>query len=159
MLRFFLKPSPIIRCAITVQNKLLCSRTISDKPTVPNHADIPIIDVNDQVELPIPEYPFKINEPLEQRKQRLIYQSRKRGMLENDLILSTFASKYLPSMTTEQTIMYDKLINGVSNDWDIYYWATNAKPTPSEFDNEIMDKLKIHVKNEHKEKRLCQPQL
>lgn len=81
---------------------------------------------------------------------RLHYQSRKRGMLENDLLLSTFAKKYLDSFTEQQTMMYDRLINSPSNDWDIFYWIVEKKPTPEEFDSEIMTMLKKHAKNEDK---------
>lgn len=84
---------------------------------------------------------------------RLIYQSRKRGMLENDLLLSTFASKYLKTMTAEQVQQYDTLINKPSNDWDIYYWATNKKPTPAEYETPVMKLLKNHVLNDKKESR------
>lgn len=80
-------------------------------------------------------------------------------MLENDLLLSTFVSKYLNEMTQDQVTKYDHLINNVSNDWDIYYWATNLKPVPEEYDNEIMAMLKKHVKNELKETRYTQPNL
>lgn len=80
-------------------------------------------------------------------------------MLENDLLLSTFVAKYLPDMNDQLTDQYDHLINDVSNDWDIYYWATGTKPTPSEFNNEIMRMLKEHVQNAHREKRFKQPNL
>ena len=36
-----------------------------------------------------------------------------------------------------------RLINLPSNDWEIYYWATETKPTPEEFDNVVMDMLKV----------------
>jgi len=36
---------------------------------------------------PPPEYEDKINEPMDVRKARLLYQSRKRGMTENGLLL------------------------------------------------------------------------
>ncbi len=36
------------------------------------------------------------------------------------------------------------MINLPSNDWEIYYWATETKPTPEEFDNVIMDMLKVN---------------
>lgn len=55
---------------------------------------------------------------------RLLYQSRKRGMLENGLILSSFAAKYLEEMSESELSLYDRLINLPSNDWEIYYWAT-----------------------------------
>lgn len=90
---------------------------------------------------------------------RLLYQSRKRGMLENDLLLSTFAAKFLKRMDAKQIDMYDTLINKPSNDWDIYNWALGSKPTPTEYENEIMDMFRIHVKNEMKEKRLRMPDL
>lgn len=80
-------------------------------------------------------------------------------MLENGLLLSTFAAKYLESMDAKQTKLYDLLINMPTNDWDIFYWATNVKPTPAEYDNEIMAMLKDHFKNANREKRLCQPNL
>ena len=35
----------------------------------------------------IPEYMEKFEEPLEDKRNRLVYQSRKRGMLENGLLL------------------------------------------------------------------------
>ncbi|XP_026747037.1 succinate dehydrogenase assembly factor 2-A, mitochondrial-like [Trichoplusia ni] len=96
----------------------------------------------------IPRYNIDKPQALETRKARLMYQSRKRGMLENDLLLSTFAKKYLDSLTEEQTMMYDRLINTVSNDWDLFYWMVEKQPTPKEYDNEIMDMLKKHAKNE-----------
>ncbi|XP_013111679.1 succinate dehydrogenase assembly factor 2-B, mitochondrial isoform X1 [Stomoxys calcitrans] len=129
------------------------------KKEVVNHADVPIIDYEDPDYLPLPEYPFKADEPLDIKKQRLVYQSRKRGMLENDLLLSTFVSKYLKDLNAELTDQYDKLINGVTNDWDIYYWATDNKPTPPEYQNEIMRMLKEHVANAQREQRLRQPNL
>lgn len=80
-------------------------------------------------------------------------------MLENDLLLSTFAAKYLDNMTEEQTSQYDKLINLPTNDWDIYYWAVGHKPTPPEYDNEMMNLFKQHVENKNRDKRLRQPNL
>lgn len=99
------------------------------------------------------------NEDLVDKKARLLYQSRKRGMLENGLILSTFAGKYLNRFDEAQLKLYDKLINMPSNDWDLFYWATGVKETPHEFQNEIMELLKRHVKNELKETRFTQPDL
>lgn len=59
---------------------------------------------------------------------RSIDQSRKRGILESDLLLSTFADANLPRMTTEQLQQYDLFLD--ENDWDIYYWATQ-EPSPT----------------------------
>ncbi|KAF2456797.1 Flavinator of succinate dehydrogenase-domain-containing protein [Lineolata rhizophorae] len=62
-------------------------------------------------------------------KARLLYQSRKRGTLESDLLLSTFADAHLGNMTHEQLRQYDLFLD--ENDWDIYYWATQEPPATS----------------------------
>ncbi|MPC16885.1 succinate dehydrogenase assembly factor 2, mitochondrial-like [Portunus trituberculatus] len=107
----------------------------------------------------IPPYEEKVGEPVHLKRARLQYQSRKRGMLENGLILSSFAHRFLPSMTENQLALYDRLINLPSNDWEIYYWATGVQPTPQEFDNEVMTMLKEFVKNSDRENRTIQPNL
>ncbi|KAH8599281.1 Flavinator of succinate dehydrogenase-domain-containing protein [Bisporella sp. PMI_857] len=77
---------------------------------------------------------FKI-EPLRRTREdpntmraRLLYQSRKRGTLESDLLMSTFADSHLSKMTPSQMAQYDKFLD--ENDWDIYYWATQ-EPAPT----------------------------
>lgn len=80
-------------------------------------------------------------------------------MLENGLLLSTFANKHLDNFNEKLLNQYDCLINLPSNDWDIYYWAIGAKPVPQEFDNEVMDMLQKHIQNENRESRTLQPDL
>lgn len=55
-------------------------------------------------------------------------QSRKRGTLESDLLLSTFADAHLGAMSPALMQQYDSFLD--ENDWDIYYWATQ-EPTPT----------------------------
>ena len=42
-------------------------------------------------------------------RARLVYQSRKRGTLESDLLLSTFARDFLGGMSEEELYEYDKV--------------------------------------------------
>merc|ERR1719223_2618399 len=107
----------------------------------------------------IPEYIEKFEEDLEVKRSRLMYQSRKRGMLENGLLLGSFAKKFLSEMDEEKLAYYDRLINLPSNDWEIYYWAVEQKETPEDFDNVVMDMLKLHAKNENRESRITMPDL
>lgn len=72
-------------------------------------------------------------------RQRLVYQSRKRGILESDLLCSTFAQKYLHELDEPQLQLYDRLLD--NNDWDLYYWASGQKQVPFEWDNEVMRML------------------
>lgn len=108
----------------------------------------------------IPDYyPLAKPETSDKKRARLLYQSRKRGMLENDLLLSTFASIHLKSFGDRELEYYDHLINLPSNDWEIYYWIVGIKETPAEFHSPVMDLLKLHVKNMNKELRIRQPDL
>jgi len=107
----------------------------------------------------IPEFVENFNEPIEDKRARLIYQSRKRGMLENGLLFSTFAAEHLRDMNEEYLALYDRLINLPSNDWEIYYWVTGVKETPPEFDNNVMNMLKEHCKNKQKQMRIALPDL
>ncbi|KAI0551555.1 Flavinator of succinate dehydrogenase-domain-containing protein [Xylaria curta] len=69
----------------------------------------------------------RVGEDEKTMRARLVYQSRKRGILETDLLLSTFADQYLPTMSRDQMVEYDLFLD--ENDWDIYYWATQEEPS------------------------------
>ena len=102
-------------------------------------------DFKPSEELAKERYDSRANEDIERKRARLLYQSRKRGMLENGVILASFANKHLDKLDIEQLDQYDKLINLPTNDWDIFYWITKTKPTPPEFETPIMAKLREHV--------------
>jgi len=114
----------------------------------------------------------RTGETPEVMRARLVYQTRKRGTLENDLLFSTFAVQELPKMSVEEMKMFDKvgrdylaalcwrtrpLASSANSqlldepDWDVYYWCTGKKPAPEEWkDTELLAKLTKHVKNEGK---------
>lgn len=108
---------------------------------------------------PIPPYQKREGESTDVKRARLLYQSRKRGMLENGLLLSTFADRFLNNLSNELLDQYDTLINEPTNDWDIYYWMTGAKETPKVYENQVMELLKKHARNENMESRIRQPDL
>jgi len=122
-------------------------------------ADWPILaNASYEIEIPLPELKRRV-ENLETTRARLLYQSRKRGMAENDILISTFAQRYLPGFDVDQLCMYDDIINKPSNDWDLYYWMTGASPIPAEFNNSVMDLMVEHSKNTGMEVRITQPPL
>ncbi|XP_071477302.1 succinate dehydrogenase assembly factor 2, mitochondrial-like [Diadema antillarum] len=110
-------------------------------------------------EPPIPEWKQPENESLDLKRARLLYQSRKRGMLENGIILSTFAGRFLEGFNETQLNQYDYLINKPDNDWELFYWVIGHKPTPEEFDTEVMTLLQEFAKNPDMESRIRQPDL
>ncbi|EEQ37163.1 putative succinate dehydrogenase assembly factor [Clavispora lusitaniae] len=91
----------------------------------------------------------RTGETLEIKRARLTYQSRKRGILESDLLLSRFAKKHLHTFNMEQLDEYDSLLDEA--DWDIYYWATgnyDVTPIPEKWKNsEVMKKLQEDTQN------------
>lgn len=93
------------------------------------------------------------NEDTETKRARLLYQSRKRGILETDLLLSRFAKKYLATMTRAELDEYDELLD--QPDWDIYYWATrnnDVSPCPERWEkSSIMAQLRDLSENKERE--------
>ncbi|KAK9239491.1 Flavinator of succinate dehydrogenase-domain-containing protein [Lipomyces kononenkoae] len=91
-------------------------------------------------------------ESIEHKRARLLYQSRKRGILETDLLLSRFAKTYLSSFNAEQLEEYDRFLD--EYDWDIYYWVTDnpQRTIPEKWkDSEIFKLLKAQVQTQGKE--------
>lgn len=71
---------------------------LSSTTTPPTRTQIP----------PLPRH----NEDEGTIRARLVYQSRKRGTLESDLLLSTFAKEYLDDMSLDELREYDKVSSG-----------------------------------------------
>lgn len=96
------------------------------------------------------------NESVETTRARLLYQSRKRGTLESDLLLSTFARDHLDAMSHDELREYDKFLD--EPDWDIYYWATGNRTPPGRWAaSPLLQKIRLHAKNEGKVVRSMPP--
>jgi succinate dehydrogenase assembly factor 2 len=95
-----------------------------------------------------------------EKRSRLMYQSRKRGTLEIGLLLSNFASKHLKDMSDKELLEYDEIINNLHNEWELYYWLTDAQLIPEHLkDNSVLKIMKKYCANDVKEVRLTQPNL
>jgi len=114
-------------------------------PHTKRHIEATTIPPNIPKPIPVPRH----NESLETLRARLTYQTRKRGTLESDLIMSTFAKEHLHSLTREELLELDQLLD--EPDWDVYYWCTEGKTPPERWANSpILAKLKVHARNEGK---------
>ncbi|KAK0562410.1 Succinate dehydrogenase assembly factor 2 mitochondrial [Tilletia horrida] len=95
-----------------------------------------------------------LTEDRERTIARLVYQVRKRGTLETDLLLSTFAKTELKKLPDEELLEFDRLLD--EPDWDIFYWATDRKPVPERWatsfstPGRLGHRLRKHTKNEEK---------
>lgn len=87
---------------------------------------------------------FATDLKLEKMKKRILYQSKERGLLENNLLLGTFVEKHLATLDEEKLAQYDKLLQ--QTDLDIFAWISGNKTCPPELDNQIMQMLRKHVR-------------
>ncbi|KAL2312964.1 Succinate dehydrogenase assembly factor 2, mitochondrial [Schizosaccharomyces pombe] len=62
---------------------------------------------------------------------RLKYQSRKRGILETDLLLSNFAKDQIDKYPVSLLREYDQLLD--EPDWDILYWCSGEREAPEKW--------------------------
>nr|ODO01254.1 succinate dehydrogenase assembly factor 2, mitochondrial [Cryptococcus depauperatus CBS 7855] len=123
----------------------------------------------DAAEWPIPQPLDRSGEDEKTLRARLVYQTRKRGTLETDLLLSTFARDALPEMNLDELKAFDKASRSDATwtryldefllldepDWDIFYWAVEKREPPQRWkDSSILKKLRKHTKNEGKVVRM-----
>ncbi|KAF2070828.1 hypothetical protein CYY_007852 [Polysphondylium violaceum] len=83
---------------------------------------------------------------VEKLRKKLLYQSKERGMLENDLLLGTFATMNIQSLTEQQLKDYDLLIQ--QPDPDILNWILEKSPAPPEFETDVLKLIQKHVRND-----------
>lgn len=86
-----------------------------------------------------------MNEPLEQRRKRLIYRSQYSGMKETDLLLGAFARRFVPQFTPEQLDRYEALL--AEADPDIFDWASGRAAVPSSHVHDVMTLLQNFKNN------------
>lgn len=107
------------------------------------------------------------NEQTETLRKRLVYESRKRGILEMDLILGTFAKSRLAELDDAQLREYDRvrfsspfsLCHSLTDDgiriqfltlpdWSIFYYVTGKAPAPEPWKSSwILSELLAHAEN------------
>ncbi|GAA6013009.1 hypothetical protein JCM10207_008412 [Rhodosporidiobolus poonsookiae] len=113
----------------------------------PPKLDPSIRTMDDLIASPHPE--GRDNEPTETLRKRLVYESRKRGILEMDLILSTFAKDRLPVMNDRELREYDRFLT--LPDWTIFYYVTGKAEAPEPWKSSaVLSDLLDHSANKGK---------
>lgn len=94
--------------------------------------------------------PIDPNEKVEDKRRRLIYQSRYRGMVEMDLILGHFARCRLESLDAELLDEYDTLLKQLDN--DLFRWVIMDLERPPEIEKmKCFHELRQFVEKERTE--------
>jgi succinate dehydrogenase assembly factor 2 len=128
----------------------LLSKTTTVKPTQESRISVNADGHTEvHIDIPIPKRVHRPNEDLSTLKSRLLYQSRKRGILESDLLCSTFVHQYMDEMSRAELEEFDSLLD--ENDWDLYYWTSGERPIPERFaESQVLKKMKKHFQNEQR---------
>ncbi|KAM9954173.1 hypothetical protein ACTFIW_010949 [Dictyostelium discoideum] len=95
------------------------------------------------------ESKIKINNEIseiEKLRKKLLYQSKERGMLENDLLLGSFATLNIHKLTELQLRDYNLLLQ--QPDPDIFNWILKKAEVPEEFETEVLKLVQHHCKND-----------
>lgn len=82
------------------------------------------------------------NETLENKRKRLIFRSEHRGTKEMDLIMGSFAKKYIPDFAADELALYDEILE--HSDPDLYNWLTKKETPPSQHINSVLERLLDH---------------
>ncbi|MCB1650532.1 MAG: succinate dehydrogenase assembly factor 2 [Alphaproteobacteria bacterium] len=83
-----------------------------------------------------------MEEPLENKRKRLIFRSGHRGTKEMDLIMETFAKKYVPGFDEAELALYEEIL--LHSDPDLYNWITGKESPPANYINGVLEKLLKH---------------
>ncbi|MEM7651482.1 MAG: succinate dehydrogenase assembly factor 2 [Pseudomonadota bacterium] len=82
------------------------------------------------------------NETTEKTRKRLIFRSEHRGTKEMDMLMGTFARKYVPDFSEAELAQYDEILK--ENDPNLYNWITGKEDPPANVVSDVFDKLKAH---------------
>ena len=77
-----------------------------------------------------------MDEAIENRRKRLLYQSAHRGTKESDLLLGAFAAAHLDAFTPAQLDSYETMLN--ENDGDLFDWVTGRATPPTEKMSDVL---------------------
>jgi antitoxin CptB len=75
------------------------------------------------------------------RLKKLRFRAWRRGFREADLILGPFADRHVSAMSGTELDAFERLLE--QPDQDLYGWIVGTLPTPPQFDDEIMSRIKV----------------
>lgn len=76
----------------------------------------------------------------EARLRKLKFRAWRRGFREADLILGPFADKHVSGFSEDELDRFEALLE--VPDQDLYAWIVGNLPTPAQWDDEIMNRIK-----------------
>jgi antitoxin CptB len=73
------------------------------------------------------------------RRRRLLYQSKRRGSKEADMVIGQFAIEFLDDMTSEELDQFESLLQ--ESDPDLMTWVSGLGAPPDKHQNPIFKRI------------------
>jgi antitoxin CptB len=73
------------------------------------------------------------------RRRRLLYQSKRRGSKEADMVIGQFAIEFLDDMTAEELDQFESLLQ--ESDPDLMTWVSGLESPPDKHQNQIFQRI------------------
>ena len=81
-------------------------------------------------------------ETIENWRKRLTFRAWHRGTREMDLLIGSFAEKYINSFDTQDLVIFEEVL--INNDPDVYDWIIGRQKAPEELKSRVLDLLLVH---------------
>ena len=76
---------------------------------------------------------------MDERRRKLKFRAWRRGFRELDLIMGSFADKFMADLNEYEVDEFERLLE--VPDWDIYAWISGNKPIPPNYNSDLLDRL------------------
>ena len=84
----------------------------------------------------------KTEETTENWRKRLTFRAWHRGTREMDLLIGSFADKYINGFDREDLAIFEEIL--INNDPDVYDWIIGRQKAPDELKSRVLDLLLGH---------------
>lgn len=81
-------------------------------------------------------------ETIENWRKRLTFRAWHRGTREMDLLIGSFADKYINSFEADDLRIFEEVL--INNDPDVYDWIVGRQKAPNELKSRVLDLLLGH---------------
>lgn len=84
--------------------------------------------------------PSRSSGGLDERRRRILFRARHRGMREMDLILGGFADAEIAALCDAELADFEALLE--PDDQKVFSWVSGTEPVPAEFDTPLFRKVR-----------------
>ncbi|MEP9353381.1 succinate dehydrogenase assembly factor 2 [Xanthobacter sp. KR7-65] len=82
---------------------------------------------------------IRSSDGLDERRRRILFRARHRGMREMDLILGGFADAEIAGLSDAELVAFEALLE--PEDQKVFSWVSGTEPVPAEFDTTLFRRI------------------